>query len=69
MLDIRQYITGYTVANVLRHPIRRLVIFVSALEFGREMRKPVYAIWEQQRRRSVCASMQSDQFLCCSLPE
>ena len=25
------------------------------------MRKPVYAICEQQRRRSVCASMQSDQ--------
>ena len=24
------------------------------------MRKPVYAIWEQQRRRSACASMQSD---------
>ena len=30
--------------------------------------KPVYAIWEQQRRRSVCASAESDQHLCCSLP-
>ena len=32
------------------------------------MRKPVYAICEQQRRRSACASAQSDQRLCCSLP-
>ena len=32
------------------------------------MRKPVYAIWEQQRRRSASASAQSDQRLCCSLP-
>ena len=28
------------------------------------MRKPVYAICEQQRRRSSCASAQSDQRLC-----
>ena len=27
------------------------------------MRKPVYAICEQQRRRSACASAQSDQHL------
>ena len=32
------------------------------------MRKPVYAICEQQRRRSACASAQSDQHLCCLLP-
>ena len=32
------------------------------------MRKPVYAVCEQQRRRSACASAQSDQRLCCSLP-
>ena len=31
------------------------------------MRKPVYAICEQQRYRSACASAQSDQHLCCSL--
>ena len=31
------------------------------------LRKPVSAIWEQQRSRSACASMQSDQRLCCSL--
>ena len=31
------------------------------------MRKPVYAMSEQQRRRSACASTQSDQHLCYSL--
>ena len=32
------------------------------------MTKPVFAICEQQRRRSAYASAQSDQHLCCSLP-
>ena len=32
------------------------------------MRKPAFAICEQQRRRSACTSAQSDQHLCCSLP-
>ena len=32
------------------------------------MRKPVYAICEQQRCRSACTSAQSDQRLCYSLP-
>ena len=32
------------------------------------MRKPVYAICEQQRRRSACTFAQCDQRLCCSLP-
>ena len=32
------------------------------------MRKPVFAICEQQRRRSTCASSQSDKRLCFSLP-
>ena len=31
---------------------------------SRIMRKPVYAICEQQRRRSACTSAQSDQHLC-----
>ena len=31
------------------------------------MRKPVYAICEQQRRRSACTSAQSDQGFCYSL--
>ena len=33
------------------------------------MRKPVYAICEQQRHRSACISAQSDQCLCCLLPD
>ena len=32
------------------------------------MRKPVYAMCEQQRRRSACASAQSNQRLWCSHP-
>ena len=31
-------------------------------------RKPIFTICEQQRHRSACASAQSDQRLCCSLP-
>ena len=30
--------------------------------------KKTFAICKQQRRRSACASVQSDQHLCCSLP-
>ena len=32
------------------------------------MRKPVYAICEQQRRRSTCTFAQSDQRLCWHIP-
>ena len=32
------------------------------------MRKPVFALCEQQRGRSACTSAQTDQRLCCSLP-
>ena len=32
------------------------------------MRKPVYAICKQQKHKSACTSVQSDQHLCCSLP-
>ena len=35
---------------------------------NRTMRKPVFVICKQQRRRSACTSAQSDQHLCCSLP-
>ena len=37
-------------------------------EMSHVMRKSVFAICEQQRRRSACAFAQSDQHLCCSLP-
>ena len=36
-------------------------------EMSHVMRKPVYAICEQQRRKSACASVQSDQRLYSSL--
>ena len=36
-------------------------------QVGHVMRKPVYAISEQQRLRSDCASTQSDQQFCSSL--
>ena len=39
-----------------------------SLQMSHILRKPVYAMCEQQRRRSVCASTQSNQRLCCSLP-
>ena len=38
------------------------------LKLSHVMRKPVYAICKQQRDRSACASAQSDQHLCFSLP-
>ena len=44
------------------------ISFVPWHDLSHIMRKPVNAICEQQRRRSACASVQSDQCLCCSLP-
>ena len=53
------------------------MIGITELDSGREremdylgqiMSKPVYAIFEQQRCRSACASVQSDQCFCFSLP-
>ena len=48
----------------------RLVLFVQKLGFNWSLiiRKPVFSLCEQQRRRSTCASAQSDQRLYCSLP-
>ena len=37
------------------------------MQLSHVTRKPVYALCEQQRRRSACASAQSDQRLCCSI--
>ena len=36
-------------------------------KFSYVMRKSAYAICEQQRCRSACVCVQSDQHLCCSL--
>ena len=41
--------------------------FTVPLNLSQVVRKPVYVINEQQRRRSACASVQSDQRLCRSL--
>ena len=49
-----------------RSPV--IVITVLLANEPRHEKKPVYTICEQQRRRSACASAQSDQHLCCSLP-
>ena len=46
-----------------------LVIFVLLkYNWARPWENMSYAICEQQRRRSACASAQSDQRLCCSPP-
>ena len=50
VLDASQLITGSHAFSF---------IFMSHI-----MRKPVYAICEQQRARSACTSAQSDQHLC-----
>ena len=44
-----------------------LQAFTTGLYLSYVMRKPVLAICEQQRRRSACASAQSDQRLYCLL--
>ena len=38
-------------------------------DMGHVMRKPVYTLCEQQRCRSACTSVQSDQHLCCPWPD
>ena len=46
-----------------------LSLFMSSnYKWARPWENVSYAICEQQRRRSACASAQSDQHLCCSLP-
>ena len=42
--------------------------FIKLSHMSHVMRKPVFAMCEQQRRRSAYASTQSDQHFCCSLP-
>ena len=41
-----------------------LYAYIMWFKISRIMRKPVFAVCEQQRRRSACASVQSDQHLC-----
>ena len=42
-------------------------VYIIIYKMSHAMRTPVFAICEQQKRRSACASAQSDQRLCCSL--
>ena len=53
---------------VYRGCAARMVSSVSSFHLSHVMGNPVYAICEQQRRRWACASAQSNQRLCCSLP-
>ena len=41
---------------------------VTVFNLSHVIRTPVYAICKQQNGRSACASAQSDQRRCCSLP-
>ena len=49
-------------------PLTSRYLLVLGLIWARSCENVSYAICEQQRRRSACASVQSDQGLCCSLP-
>ena len=63
------YQTGQIIRSEMHMRDLGINIFrLQARTLSHVMRKPVYAICEQQRRRSACASAQSDQHLCCSLP-
>ena len=42
-------------------------LFCHNIKWARSCENVSYAICEQQRCRSACASAQSDQHLCCSL--
>ena len=60
----------YHMENELSHEKRDLnIMWFEILQtyMSHVMRKPVYALCEQKRRRSACASVQSDQRLSCSL--
>ena len=68
----RQSATGMQtrtrIAGKITKPLLILMLFHKEL-MGHIIRKPVLVICEQQKRRSACASTQSDQRLCCcSLP-
>ena len=63
-------LTGLIFAHIEAHfvclrfycPINTLTL---VFQISHVVRKPVYAICEQQRRRSACTSAHSDQNLCC----
>ena len=59
--DKRHSLHSYLTTNEIRLTMIR-ILWLSYV-----MRKYVFVIWEQWRRKSACASAQSDQHLYCSL--
>ena len=49
--------------------VNQLGSILCRFDTGLDVRKPVFGVCEQQRRRPACASAQSDQRLCFSLFE
>ena len=72
--DMRCSDLSNTVLNIfsigfdrIRKNIQISILGIAITYLNHVRRKPVFAICEQQRRRSACASAQTDQHLCCSL--
>ena len=63
-----QNISWNSEINIKFELLSALLVFVVFYKMSHFMRKPVYDICDQQRRRSACASVQSDQRLYGSLP-
>ena len=59
---------GPSPTNPHPHPFVFYFFFFFVTHMSHVMRKPGFAICEQQRHRSACTFVQSDQHLCCSLP-
>ena len=58
--------------NLFSHDLELFPLLIDSVcqlnHLSNVMRRPFLAICEQQRCRSACASVQSDQHICCSLP-
>ena len=71
-LDWPQNLLRYTVSKINHLVYSNYKQFSNAIAadtmWARSCENVSYAICEQQRCRSACASTQSDQHLCCSLP-
>ena len=58
--------------NLFSHVLELFPLLIDSVcqlnHLSHVMRRPILAICQQQRCRSACASVQSDQHICCSLP-
>ena len=61
-MDFPRFVIRWSHFNWIKFLLQKI-----SIALGHIMRKLVYAICEQLRHRSACASAQSDQRLCCSL--